>query len=152
MEIHIQVDGAERLYKMLGLDIIQVIAPAIESSGYRVEAEFKVYPRPPGAGEWARDTSSRQKVAFFAKLRSGEWTGRTGQYGGGWQMNSTRTVSQAISEIYNPVEYAGWVGSAERQARMHRGRWPTDLKILTKETPLVIADVAKRITDALDSV
>ena len=126
MEIHVSIEGADQLYKRLGIDVVPIIAPAIDRSGYRVEAALKVYPAPPAGSAYRR----------------------TGQYGGGWQTTTATAPMRVIAKTYNPTEYAGWVGSAEQQARVHRGRWLTDIQALEKEVQPVTADVTGLINSA----
>ena len=150
-EIQIEVEGLEQLYKKLGLNILPILEPPIDRSGHRVEGKMKVYPEPPPPGLWAATTSPKQKAAFFAKLRSGEYTGRTGQYGAGWMTTTQLGDAVVTSEIGNPTPYAGWVSSQEMQARFHRGRWPADVTVLEEESPRLLEDTAQAGSGAYES-
>lgn len=147
-EISITVTGLDKLYKALGIDPLVAMQPEIDASGHRVEGKFRVYPPPIAPGVWAANTSPKQKAAFFAKLKRGEGGGRTGQYGGAWMTTVSRTATTVTAETKNPTNYAGWVGSEDRQARFHRGRWPTDVKILEAEAPRLLAGVQQRVISA----
>lgn len=81
------------------------------------------YPPKPGRGVWAANTTTAQKRAFFAKLRRGEWTGRTGRLGNAWVVER---VSDANYRIRNPERYANWmVGNTigKQQTRWARTYW-----------------------------
>ena len=115
----VQIEGLEKLYKKLGLDPIPIIAPAFEPSGRHVEGQFKAYPpAPPGSAY-----------------------NRTGQYGGSWELDTAVGSKSVVTELRNPTAYAGWVGSAERQARVHQNRWVTDIQLLTIEQPILLDKV-----------
>lgn len=147
-EIRVEVRGLEAAIKKLGIDPVTFLAPPVEASGRRVEGKFRVYAPQIAPGVWAANTSPKQKAAFFAKLKRGEAGSRTGQYGGAWMVNMQQGNGMVAAEVKNPTNYAGWVGSEERQARFHRGRWPTDVKILEAEAPNLLADVQRRMERA----
>jgi hypothetical protein len=86
------------------------------------------YPSPPAPGEFAAKTTRAQQKAFFAQLRAGGWSGRTGELGRSVQVLSGETESLGgdVSVVVGSrLDYARWVIGDETQARLHKERWWT---------------------------
>ena len=142
MTIEIEIQGLEEAQARLGTDILGVITPALTRSVLRMEGAMKVYPPPPGDGEWAANTTPRQRRAFFALLRRGAISGRrTGTLGRRWTHRVQRGADQVLAEVGNNTEYGPFVQSKLFQARFHRGRWQTDQVVMEAELPRLVADV-----------
>ena len=129
MRVSLTVQGADRVSERLrGLENVnQVIDPDVRTwtKGFVLRRLYGVqnYPPPIRPGLWAANTTPAQKRAFFAKLRRGEWTGRTGELGNAWTVDR---ISDATYRIRNPTKYANWmVGNAigKQQTRWSRQYW-----------------------------
>ncbi len=86
-------------------------------------AGIENYAPPIAPGVWRANTTRAQQRAFFAKLRRGEWTGRTGTLGASWTVTAQ---GPARYKIANSQKHAGWiVGNAIglQQVRWSRLYW-----------------------------
>lgn len=150
--IELSLDGQEATIRALqerGESIPGIVEPPIHRGAIRVEGALKFYPSPPGSGEWAAKTTPAQKRAFFAKAKREGYTGRTGNYGQRWTTQPISGVSMVGREVGNNTPYGPYVGSSELQARMHEGRWPTDIEVMGANADDIIQDVTDSLTRAL---
>lgn len=70
---------------------------------------------------------------------------RTGTYGRKTQTRKFIGRSEIVVNVYNLTPYAKWVGAAATQARVHKGRWPTDMEALRR----VKSDAIEEVSGAL---
>lgn len=78
-------------------------------------------------GAFKRLATPGQKRAFFAKLRAGEWTGRTGTLGRSWTFRAEPISGGYRGIIGNNTTYAVYVQSAAQQQPFHaESKWSTD--------------------------
>ena len=126
MDIKLEINGLNSTYSALDgiANVGAVIDPAVRtwSKGVVLRELYgeQHYPPPIPSGYWAAHTSAKQKRAFFAKLRRGEWTGRTGLLGASWRVEK---VADGIYNIVNGLAHAGWVVGEGTQTGFTRGRW-----------------------------
>lgn len=78
-------------------------------------------------GHWPEGGRQGYTIPFTPKQQKGERGAyvRTGAYGAGWQIKNI--PGKTAIYLYNPVYYARYVGGdayGNRQAEIHRGRWP----------------------------
>lgn len=68
-------------------------------------------------------------MARYPVARLGSKYVRTGVLGKGWTVDPARVVgARVVTKLGNNVEYAPWVQSRMLQARVHRGRWTTEVQ------------------------
>jgi hypothetical protein len=126
MDIRLEVSGLENSYGRLDgiANPAAVIDPAVRTwtKGVVLRELYgpQQYPPTIAPGYWAAHTTIRQKRAFFAKLRRGEWTGRTGLLGNSWRAEK---IADGIYVIVNAQPYAGWVVGEGTQTGFTKGRW-----------------------------
>lgn len=87
------------------------------------------YPPPP-SGWHMRFVSERQRRYFFWALNAGIIKvpyRRTGTLGRRWRYHVGHVTGSPgfVGVLANPTPYAGYVQDEARQAKGHRGRWPT---------------------------
>ena len=157
--LDVRLDGMDEAIaelQALNADLLAIVEPAFVRGASRAEAVLKEYPAPPAAGEWARQTTPKQKAAFFAKLKA-EGKGksdhyrRTGTLGRRWTTKRIRTATMVGAEIGNNTEYGRWVQDDALQARFHRGRWVTDVQALEQIGGDVVDDVRGELVNALNA-
>lgn len=120
------VDVALTRLRRLDADVLEVIEPPLQRLGYRVENRMKEYPP--------------QRPTTYV---------RTGKYGQAWFMDPVvRSGDEARLNMGNRIDHGPWVGSAERQAWMHRGHWPTDEEALNEELPQGVNEFRAAIVGA----
>lgn len=157
--LDVRLDGMDEAIaelQALNADLLAIVEPAFVRGALRAEAVLKEYPKPPAAGEWARQTTPGQKAAFFAKLKAdgaprSDHYFRTGTLGRRWTTRRIRTATSVGAEIGNNTEYGRWVQDDERQARFHRGRWTTDVQALDQIGGDVVDDVRSELINALNA-
>src|SRR3990167_7842803 len=74
------------------------LQPALET--YMVQY-LQPYPRPIGAGVFKRLATPKQIRYVMAKIRRGEWTGRTGGLGRQWRCTAEPLPTGAVLRIRN---------------------------------------------------
>lgn len=121
IEIRYDIRGKDAALRLLSPNLRGVLDPAFRDSALHVQDILKRYPERGGNRDFAALATPGQRRAFFAKLRRGEWTGRTGTLGRSWDWRFARPGLGAI--VYNPTAYAHWVQSQQMQARIHRRVW-----------------------------
>jgi hypothetical protein len=150
------MDEAIAELQALDADLLGIVEPAFVRGALRAEEVLKEYPAPPAAGEWARQTSPKQKAAFFARLkaagaRPADHYRRTGTLGRRWTTRRIRTTTMVGAEIGNNTEYGRWVQDDQYQVRFHRGRWVTDVQALEQIGDDVVDDVRSELVNALNA-
>lgn len=108
------------------------------------------YP-PPFAGK-AHFVSERQRRYVMAAIRRGTIQVpyvRTGKLGQSWEYQITVTGNGLRGEVGPGVNYARWVQSSESQARIHRGRWRTDLDAVNANRGAIVRHFRAAIQRAL---
>lgn len=74
---------------------------------------------------------------------------RTGTYGRKWTTRVTKSGNGIQGRVGNNVYYGPFVGSERFQARVHRGRWNTDRRVVEQEQAAIVADFAREVDRAL---
>ena len=151
------VSEAAAALKKMKVHVLNVIHPAFIRGAARGEGVLKAYPPAPAPGAWARNTSKKQKAAFFASLgKGGAKAGghyiRTGLLGRKWvtQLYSSKTETGA--KIGIDLTYARYVQFDEEQAKFHRGRWTTEEQALEIISDDLIDDVKALMITKLNSL
>ncbi len=136
-----EITGLDRVLKKLGkLSTFDVFEPPMQRSVLKIHHAIAEAPPPPRPGEWASKTTQAQKRAFFAKVRSGKYRGRTGTLGRRWTTAVVKTADGLEGRIGNNTEYGPWVQSKRFQARFHKVRWKTDDDVLRELRDDIIDD------------
>lgn len=144
----IEINGLDAVLKKLGkLGTLDILEEPVERSLLKIEEKMKTYARQPAQGEWAANTSPRQKRAFFALLRAGRITGRrSGTLGRRWTHAITRTSDGMEGKVGNNVPYAAYVQSARFQARFHQARWTnTDQAVVDSLRGEIVRDIEETV-------
>lgn len=125
----LEVRGLDELLKKLGtLGTFRVLEDPMQRSVYRLQRDMADYP-PAVPNSWYR---------------------RTGTLGRSWTTKVDRTPGWIEGKIGTKLEYAPYVQSQERQARVHRRRWQTDVRVLDSNRSAIEADFERAIQQELD--
>jgi hypothetical protein len=73
------------------------------------------------------------RVTTYPPVRPSSTYERTGLLKSGWQGTTREAAGIYVAESINKVVYGPYVQGTRRQARVHRGRWPTTTNILTEQ-------------------
>lgn len=122
------VDYAARWFRTRSGKLVKIITPALVAGGDRIIQNLQRGYQTPGDARVYRRTGT-----YGRKMQKRFWANRT-----------------AVKvNVYNLTPYAKWVGVANTQAQVHRGRWPTDVQALKEEGPTIVEDVSAALIRGL---
>ncbi len=121
------VDDVIRTLQERGADLESIIAGPLDRGAFRIESGMKIYPE-------ARPESTYTRTGTYGR----RWTTQPIS-GGGW----------IGRQVGNNTDYGPFIGSAELQAGVHRGTWPTDEQVIDQEQGAIVADFEDTIIRAL---
>lgn len=98
------------------------VRPAVQEV---VERDLVRYPGPIGQGVFKALATPRQRRYVMAKIRRGEWTGRTGGLGRRWIVRAVPTAKGAVLEVANTSPIARYVVGRNQQRFHFHTSWPT---------------------------
>lgn len=128
----IQIKGLDELIRKLGkAAAVETITPAMQRSVLRLQRRMQEYPPP------------------LRAVSEGGYR-RTGTYGRRWTTRVTTSSAGLTGKVGNNTRYGPFVGSQQFQARIHRGRWNTDDRMVKEESPAIVADFQRAIDQALE--
>jgi hypothetical protein len=113
------------------------VLPALDSYMRR---ELQPYPRPIAPGVFKRFATRKQLRYVMAKIRRGEWTGRTGAFGRAWVADSEAVQLGAVVRIRNTSRVATYIVGSRQQAFHADTGWP--------DVPNAHVDNARRLARA----
>jgi hypothetical protein len=159
MTVSIQIEGLEALTKKLGKLTAQgALKPAMARSLARLQNGLMKMPPPvaPGGG-WVSRMTPKARAWFFANLREGKITipyKRTGKLQQGWSIKIETGVGGPLGmrgivgndkNIAATGKYARFVQDEEKQAAIHKGRWPTVQGVAKAERNKIVKDFQDEI-------
>ena len=128
MPYSIRIEGVDKLIAKLGkVQGIAVLRKPMQRAVYRLHAGLAKYPS-------AIPGSSYRRTGTLGRL----WTTRIESSSDG-----------LTGKVGNRIHYAPWVQSERFQAKVHQGRWQTEVNVAEKETPAIVADFERAIREAL---
>jgi hypothetical protein len=78
------------------------------------------------------------RVTTYPPVRPSSTYERTGLLKSGWKSTAREAGGVFVAESINAVDYGPYVQGMRRQAKVHRGRWPTTQHILTEQRQKII--------------
>lgn len=149
----VEIRGLDRLFKKLGAVAgTQVLVKPMGRGVARLQRRMQEYPpalapvQGPASAP-VRFTARGRQVEFIARRRKPYR--RTGTYGRRWTVRIMAMGGGLVGRVGNNVAYGPYVGSEQWQARIHRGRWNTDRRVVEQEAPGILADFQHAIDEAL---
>ena len=134
MSLEIDVRGLDRLVRAVGsLRVLEILRAPMIGAMARVVDRMADYPPPP----------------------SGSGYRRTGTLGRRWtqtQPSVTATATELVVKVGNNTKYGPWVQNEQFQAGMHRGRWQTDVRVLSDLSGQIQNDLDAAVQRALDEL
>ena len=103
--------------------------PAMEKAGARIRTELAKYPPPPPNSTYRR----------------------TNKLGRSWTHRANANLVTATALIGNNTPYAPEVQGEGYQAEIHKGRWQTELEVLTANIDYIVEEVGAQIDEILAS-
>ena len=119
-EVRVDSAAAVRYFRTRQGRLLAEVRPAFLGAGRRIMQRLALYPQQPRGANYVR----------------------TGTLGRRWQMRDTMGGGRIHVNVYNATWYAPYVQSKTYQARVHRGRWLTDVDALKSERGRVLDDVS----------
>ena len=89
-----------------------------------VETTLSAYPGPIKPGSFRRHATPKQLRYVMAKIRRGEWTGRTGALKQAWQTLFENVTTGAIIRVRNLSTVAKYIVGDRQQAFHTETGWP----------------------------
>lgn len=142
----VQIRGLDRLIRKLGkVAGTQVLEKPMQRGVLRLQRRMQEYPPALAGvqGPTRAGASARSVRRFRTPYR------RTGTYGRRWTTRIAKGAGGLQGKIGNNTRYGPYVGSERFQARVHRGRWNTDDRVVRQEAPGILADFQQAIDKAL---
>ena len=150
----VEIRGLDKLYKKLErAAATKTLERPMQRGVLRLQRRMQEYPpslpaiQGPSSRPVRFSTRGGRGVNFIARVPKAYK--RTGTYGKRWTTRITRSGNGLVGKVGNNVRYAPYVGSEQWQAKVHRGRWNTDAKIVEQEAPGILADFQRVIDQAL---
>lgn len=125
----IEIKGLPELYKKLGrLATLEYLVTPMQAGLFRLEGRMKEYPQ-------ARPSSKYV---------------RTGTLGRRWVTTPVKHIAEGLyGSLGNNTPYGPWVQSSAFQARVHAGRWSTDLEVMNEEREFIVRLFENAVADAV---
>jgi hypothetical protein len=144
----IEIRGLDRLIKKLGVaGGTQMLAKPMTRSLLRLQRRMQEYPPALPARQGPLGPRASRRRASVRNFRTGYR--RTGTYGRRWTWRMAAVGGGLQGRVGNNVAYGPYVGSERFQAKVHRGRWNTDERVMRQEAPGIVADFQSAIDKAL---
>lgn len=150
----IQIRGLDKLYRKLErAAATKTLEKPMQRAVLRLQRRMQEYPpalasiQGPSSMPVRFNTRSGRAVNFVARVPQDYK--RTGTYGKRWTTRINKSGNGLVGKVGNNVRYAPFVGSEQFQARVHRGRWNTDARVVQQEAPGILADFQRTIDQAL---
>lgn len=130
--IHLDISGVdETIHRLNSVGGVRMLEPAMWKAVYRLQEYMQVYP----------PTLPNQRYE------------RTRTLGRKWAADNAASVTAHGTELRGRIgiqlEYAPFVQSSRFQARVHRGRWRTDLMAIDANRAKIVADFVVALRGAL---
>ena len=148
VDIRIDQQRIDLLFSRLGrMAGTEVLRPPMEASLELLRSYMAdTYP-PPFTGKMVYKTERQRRYVMWA-IRNGVIKVpyvRTGKLGQSWDYRITVSGNGLRGEVGPGIDYAKWVQSSELQARIHQGRWRTDMDAVSANR----SQIGKRFAQAI---
>ncbi len=168
-DLSITIEGVDKLLARLGkIEGVNVLRPPMDTVLTELETYMEYYPPPPDAIQgpsWVPIYSFKTKSGKTVRMRASKASGknikwgnaaslnyrRTGKLGQRWANGKrVRATSTGLEgALTNNIKYAPYVQSAALQARIHQGRWRTDVMAVEKYRGWITDTFEAAIAEAL---
>ena len=129
MSVSIDIKGVDELIRKLGtIGAMKTLRPAMKDSVNLLHQSTGRYPPPRAGSSYVR--TDVLKNSYTTKIET--------------------TPRSMIGKVGTNLGYAPFVQSHQFQAWMHKGRWPTDLDIMEKNRPAIVAKFEQAINKAIN--
>ena len=129
--IEIEVRGIERVVRELGRGAaLETMRAPMLRGLYRLQRRMAAYPSAPTGSSYVRTGTLGRR-----------WTTAAPVITGG--------AGDMVGRIGNNTTYGPFVQSEQFQARVHRGRWETEQKVMASEKDAIVKDFERAVQAAL---
>jgi len=153
-DVTITITGVDKVLQKLGkIEGPKVLLMPMEASVIELESFLKWYPPALAAMQGTAfnpvrfTTKSGRNVSFMAG-RAGGYK-RTGKLGQRWGNKVKLTSDGVEGTVTNNLSYAPYVQSDKLQARIHQGRWRTDVQAIEQLRGAIVRRFEAAIEAAL---
>lgn len=126
--VEVEIRGVDALIAKLGkVQGTNVLRPPMQRAVLRIQRDMQEYPI----------------------QRVGSTYRRTGTLGRLWTTRIQQSGQYMEGKVGNRVKYAPFVQSRQFQARVHRGRWQTDERVVNLNARTIVRDFEATIAEAM---
>ena len=126
--VEVSIQGTDALIAKLGkVGATNVLRPPMQRAVLRIQRDMQEYPI----------------------QRVGSTYRRTGTLGRLWTTRIQQSGQYMEGKVGNRVKYAPFVQSRQFQARVHRGRWQTDERVVNLNARTIVRDFEATIAEAM---
>lgn len=126
--VEVSIQGTDALIAKLGkVGATNVLRPPMQRAVLRIQRDMQEYPT----------------------QRVGSTYRRTGTLGRLWVTKVYQEGAYLTGKVGNRVRYAPFVQSRQFQARIHRGRWQTDERVVNLNARTIVRDFEATIAESL---
>ena len=141
--VEITVAGVDRIVAKLGrVESMRQLAPAMRRAVLRLQRDLQEYPPPRPGSRYVRGRGWADANGVVTRLTSE-------QLGKRWTIKVTSSATELVGRVGNNVSYAPFVQSRQFQARVHQGRWLTDVGAMNRNAEAIVRDFEAAIRDAV---
>lgn len=141
--IEVTITGtSELLAKFDRVQAAHILQQPMRRAVLRLEAYMKVYPPVRPGQRYVRGRGMPDADGIVRRLTSE-------QLGKRWTTAIKQEGQYLVGNVGNNASYAPFVQSRQFQARVHRGRWRTDVQAMNENAGVIIGDFEEAIRRAL---
>lgn len=142
-DVEITVNGVDRLVTKLGrLDSLRPLVPVMRRTVLRLQRDLQEYPPPRPGSRYVRGQGMADANGVVRHMTSEKLGQR-------WTTKVSVSSTELVGTTGNNASYGPLVQSRQFQARVHRGRWPTDASVMNRNAPAIVRDFEQATADAL---
>jgi hypothetical protein len=141
--VSIEISGVDRLIAKLGrVEGTRVLREPMQRAVLRLKADMQEYPEQRPGSRYVRGRGMAN-AAGVVEHRTSQQLGKR------WTSRIAGSGAELTGKVGNNVTYAPFVQSRQFQARVHRGRWQTDVQVMERNRNAIVGDFEAAIRRAL---
>lgn len=141
--VEVDIRGIDALIAKFGrVQSTAWLRPPMQRSVLRIQREMQEYP-PQRPGSMYVRGRGMANAAGVVTHRTSQQLGKR------WTTKIYQDGPYLTGKVGNNVTYAPFVQSRQFQARIHRGRWQTDVQVVNRLTRVIVGDFETTIAQAL---
>ena len=141
--VEIEIRGTDALIAKLGkVQATNVLRDPMQRAVLRIQRDMQEYPPQRVGSRYVRGRGMANAAGVVAHRTSQ-------QLGKRWTTKIYQEGAYLTGKVGNNVTYAPFVQSRQFQARVHRGRWQTDVQVVNRLARIIVGDFETTVAQAL---